>query len=292
MVEVEVLAVAVVSVASAAGALAAAVPAAAGDDKARSWSPTFNDTKLVNYNKWIGGGLGWAFGGPIGGVLGFAIGAMFDRMGGLQDDAPVLEEHHGRSTTGGDLAMSLVVLTAALMKADGRVSQAELQHVQRFFVQQFGQVQAGRLLIILRDVLKQDIPVHEVCQQVRQNMPHPVRLQLVHYLIGLAHADGAVDRSEFDMLKRIARDMGISDKDLGSLSAMFRMDDPGAAYTILEIPASASDDEVKKAYRRMAMKYHPDKVAPMGEEVQNAAGEKFKKVQQAYETIQKQRGMK
>jgi DnaJ like chaperone protein len=252
---------------------------------------TSPEQPTLNYSKWIGGGLGWAFGGPIGGLLGFTIGAMFDKMRGAQPDAPMLEQHAGRTTTGGDLAMSLVVLTAALMKADGKVTQAELQHVRRFFVQQFGQEQAGRLLIILRDVLKQDIPVHQVCMQVRQHMPHPVRLQLMHYLIGLAHADGGVHRSEFDLLKRMAHDLGISDKDLGSLSAMFRMDDPGAAYEVLEIPATASNDEVKKAYRRMAMKYHPDKVAQLGEDVQKAAGEKFKKVQQAYENISKQRGM-
>lgn len=245
----------------------------------------------MSYNKWIAGGLGWAFGGPIGGLLGFTIGAMFDKMREAQPDGPVLEQHTGGSTTGGDLAMSLVVLTAALMKVDGRISQSELQHVRRFFVKQFGQAQAGRLLIVLRDVLKQDIPVLQVCAQVRMNMPHPVRLQLMHYLIGLAHADGSVDRKEFDLLKRMGQALGISDKDLGSLSAMFRMDDPGAAYEVLEIPSSASNEEVKKAYRRMAMKYHPDKVAQLGDDVQKAAGEKFKKVQQAYETITKQRGM-
>lgn len=245
----------------------------------------------MNYSKWIGGGLGWAFGGPIGGLLGFALGAMFDSMRGQQQEGPVLEDPRAR-TTGGDLAMSLVVLTAALMKADGRVTKAELEHVRHFFRMQFGEAQAGQLLVLLRDVLKQEIPVHDVCLQVRHYMPHPGRLQLMHYLIGLANADGAVDRSEFELLKRVARDLGISDKDLGSLSAMFRMDDPGAAYEVLEVDAKASDEEVKKAYRRMAMKYHPDRVAQLGDEVQKAAAEKFKKVQQAYETIQKQRGMK
>ena len=247
-------------------------------------------TEALNYSKWIGGGLGWAFGGPIGGLLGFALGAMFDKMRDQQQD-PVLDRHGGDATTGGDLAMSLVVLTAALMKADGRVTKAELDHVRRFFRMQFGQARAGQLLILLRDVLQQDIPVHEVCVQVRHHMSHPVRLQLMHYLIGLAHADGSVDRSEFDLLERMARDLGISGKDLGSLSAMFRMEDPGAAYAVLEVPATATDDEVKKAYRRMAMKYHPDKVARLGDDVQKAAGEKFKKVRQAYDVVRKQRGM-
>ena len=244
------------------------------------------------FSKWIGGGLGWAFGGPIGGILGFAIGAMMDHMSG-----PPVEEARRvgsgpQGTTPGDLAMSLVVLTAALMKADGRVTQRELDHVRRFFVQQFGQRQAGELLILLRDALRRDIPVGDVCAQVRSHMPHPMRLQLMHYLIGLAHADGAVDQAELALLRRVAHGLGISDKDLGSLSAMFRTADPGAAYQVLEVPRTATDEEVKKAYRRMAMKYHPDKVAQLGEEVQKAAHEKFKKVQEAYEAIQRERGMK
>lgn len=244
----------------------------------------------MTFSKWIGGGLGWAFGGPIGGILGFAVGAMLDQMRGDVVEQEVIDGPRQR-TTGGDLTMSLVVLTAALMKADGRVTQRELDHVRRFFMQQFGQARAGQLLMVLRDVLKRDIPVHEVCEQIRANMTHPVRLQLMHYLIGLANADGRVDRAELDLLRRMAQGMGISDKDLGSLSAMFRTADPDAAYKILEIPPTATDEEVKKAYRRMAMKFHPDKVAQLGEDVQKAAAEKFKKVQQAYETIQAKRGM-
>lgn len=245
----------------------------------------------MSYSKWIGGGLGWAFGGPIGGLLGFALGAMFDNMQQVQEVDPSPRRHE-HQTTGGDLAMSLVVLTAALMKADGRVTQGELEHVRRFFRQQFGTAQAGQMLILLRDALKQEIPVHQVCVQIRHHMPHPGRLQLMHYLVGLAHADGSVDRTELDLLRRVARDLGISDKDLSSLSAMFRIQDPSAAYEVLEVEASASDEEVKKAYRRMAMKYHPDRVAQLGEEVQKAAAEKFRKVQEAYESIQQQRGMK
>ncbi|HOZ39356.1 MAG TPA: TerB family tellurite resistance protein [Flavobacteriales bacterium] len=246
----------------------------------------------MSFSKWIGGGLGWAFGGPIGGLVGFAVGAMLDQMQGHQEPEPQQRTATGYHTTAGDLTMSLVVLTAALMKADGRVTQRELDHVRRFFNQQFGPIQATQLLVVLRDVLKRDIDIHQVCGQIRQHMPHPVRLQLLHYLIGLANADGQMDRLELDLIRRVALELGISEKDLGSLSAMFRTVDPGVAYTILEIPTTATDEEVKKAYRRMAMKYHPDKVAQLGEEVQKAAGEKFKKVQEAYERIQQQRGMK
>ena len=248
----------------------------------------------MSFSKWIGGGLGWAFGGPIGGIVGFAFGAMMDHMQGPQAEEGAAQGTHARTrtTTGGDLAMSLVVLTAAMMKADGRVTQRELDHVRRFFSQQFGAQQAGQLLILLRDALKQEIPVDSVCAQIRQHMPHPVRLQLVHYLLGLANSDGHVDKREFALLKHIALSMGVNEKDLGSMNAMFRTADPKAAYQVLEIEPTATDEEVKKAYRRMAMKFHPDKVAQLGEEVQKAANEKFKKVQMSYEAIQKERGMK
>jgi DnaJ like chaperone protein len=241
----------------------------------------------MTFTKWIGGGLGWALGGPIGGLLGFAIGAMIDTaQGTAANEVPPA----GR-TTGGDLAMSLVVLTAALMKADGRATRAELDHVRAFFTRQFGRERAAELLLVLRDVLRQEVPVQQVCAQIRHHMPHPARLQLMHYLIGLAHADGRVDRAEFDLLQRIAHALGISAKDLGSLHAMFRMDDPDAAYAVLEIEPTATDEEVKKAYRRMALKHHPDRVATLGEDVQKAAAEKFKRVREAYEAIARERGM-
>lgn len=258
----------------------------------------------MSYSKWIAGGLGWAFGGPIGGLVGFAVGALVDGMRGGERDPepgagpgrqrPRVDEHRQRpgATTQGDLALSLVVLTAALMKVDGRVTRAELDLARAFFRKHFGEPQAQQLLLVLREVLKQDIDLHGVCDQVRRHMPHAARLQLLHYLIGLAHADGSVSRAEIDLIRRIAGLLNVSDKDLASLSAMFGRSDLNHAYRILEVDPSASDDEVKKAYRRMAMKYHPDKVAQLGEEVQRAAHEKFKKVQEAYEAIQKERGMR
>lgn len=231
--------------------------------------------------------------------MGFALGAMLDRLQGGDQDAelpPHQEQRRRYTRTGptlaGDMALSLVVLSAAIMKADGRVTRSELDHVRAFFQQQFGGRHAAELLRVLRDVLKREIPLAQVCMQVRQHMPHPMRLQLMHYLIGLANADGRVEPSEEAMLRRIAQAIGISDKDLGSLSAMFRRPTADSAYQILEVDPKASDEEVKKAYRRMAMKYHPDKVGHLGEEFQQAAAEKFRKVQDAYERIAQARGIK
>lgn len=252
---------------------------------------------MAGFNKWIFGSLGFALTGtPIGAVLGFALGALMDGAGGKPDPAAAQgQARQGpgaqRASTAGDLAISLVVLTAAVMRADGKPTHGELGHVRSFFNRQFGPTHAAELVRLLRDVLKREVPLREVCAQIRGHLSHPERLQVMHYLIGLAHADGKVHLAERRVLEAIATDLGISPKDLASLDAMFRGASIDSAYTILEVDPKASDEDVKKAYRRMAMKHHPDRVANLGDEVQRAAGEKFRKVQQAWERIERERGL-
>jgi DnaJ like chaperone protein len=237
---------------------------------------------MGKYGKWIGGGLGWALLGPLGGVLGFVVGSMFDRSDGQQ--------RVFTGTTHGDFTMSLLTLTAAVMKADGRIMKSELEYVRQYFAQSFGPAASQEAMLYLRDLLKQEIPLRDVCYQIKHRLDHSSRLQLLHFLFGVSKADGKVHPKEVEIIEKIAGYLGISAKDLGSIKAMF-YEDTEAAYRILETEASASDDEVKKAYRKMANKYHPDKVAYLGEDIRKAAGEKFRKVKNAYDTIKKDRGM-
>ncbi len=241
---------------------------------------------MGNFAKWIGGGLGWAFGGPLGALIGFVIGSVVDGtttgMGQLRKP--------NRGTTAGGYIMSLLVLVAAVMKADGRVMRSELDYVKGFLRQNFGDEAAAEASVLLRDLLQQTIPVADVCRQIEQNMHYSARLQLLHFLFGIARADDGVTDQESDLIGFISNHMGISDSDFRSIRAMFHKD-PGYAYKILEIEPSATDEEVKKAYRSMAMKYHPDKLATMGEEFQKAAQEKFKMVSEAYQTIKKERNL-
>jgi len=118
----------------------------------------------------------------------------------------------------------------------------------------------------------------------------PLRLQLLHYLFGISMADGHVHPSETDVIKLIASYLGINQKDFESIKAMF-IKDTKSAYSILEITPDATDEEVKKAYRKMALKYHPDKVSHIGEDIQKAAKEKFQQLNAAYEAIKKERGI-
>jgi DnaJ like chaperone protein len=243
---------------------------------------------MAKFAKWISGGLGWAFFGPIGGIVGFVVGSFLD---GSQELTQNGQKQIGpQTTTQGGYIMSLLVLVSAVMKADGKVLKSELDYTKQFFVRSFGHAAAGEAIKILRDLLNQTIPVTEVCQQIRKNMDPSSRLQLVHFLFGIANADGHVHDAEHQLIKHIARTMGINQKDYESIEAMF-VANTDAAYKILEIEPTASDDELKKAYRKMAIKYHPDKVHYLGEDVQKAAHEKFQKVNEAWEIIKKQRGI-
>jgi DnaJ like chaperone protein len=176
------------------------------------------------------------------------------------------------------------------MKSDGRTLKSELDFVKDFLVKQFGGEHAQEQILMLREILKQEIPLHEVCLQIKQYMPHAQRLQIVHYLFGISQADGHVHELELQTIHTISNYLGVRAPDFESLKAMY-FKDINSDYKILEIESNVSDDEVKKAYRKMAVKFHPDKVASLGEDVQKAANEKFKKVQQAYENIKKQRGI-
>jgi DnaJ like chaperone protein len=238
----------------------------------------------MKVGKWIAGGLGWAFFGPIGGILGFLAGAAFEGMDGGQSQ-PINQ----RGTTRGDFMVSLIVLTAAVMKADGKVTRGELDFVKQYLLRAFGQEAATDGVRMLRDVLKQEIPIDEVSRQIGQNLDYSSRLQLLHYLFGISGADGTTHRSEVEIIQRISNYMGVGASDFNSIKSMF-YNDTHIAYSILGVEPGASDDEIKKAYRKMAIEYHPDKVAYLGEDVQSKAKEKFQKINEAYESIKKERG--
>jgi DnaJ like chaperone protein len=236
---------------------------------------------MGKYGKWIGGTLGWAVGGPIGALLGFAFGSMLDGVTITNLQQP---------TQSGDFVASLLVLTAAVMKADNKILKSELDYVKHFFLNQFGTAVTEQNMLLLREILKQDVSISNVCLQIKQNMDYSARLQLIHFLFGVAAADGQVHFNEIAIVEEIAHYLNIQLNDISSIKAMF-IKDTESVYKILEITKDATDEELKKAYRKMAVKYHPDKVSQLGEDVENAAKEKFQQLNAAYEQIKKQRGI-
>lgn len=244
------------------------------------------------FTKLILTGLGWAFGGPIGGIIGFALGSLFSSSSPFVIRSEV-NEHFGDTSEKRDFNVTLLVLSAAVMKADGNVKKSELDYVKRFFLQNFGQENAERSIKMLRDILDQDYDLYEVSRQVGRYMQYSSRLQLLHYLFGIAAADGDVSKPEIDVIHTIALNMGLYDFDYESIKSMFvrEINASENAYKILGVDPSASDEEVKKAYREMAKKNHPDLVSSLGDEVRQAAEKKFQEINEAYELIKKQRGM-
>ena len=262
--------------------------------------------------KWIAGFLGWVSAGPIGGLLGFLIGAVVDSglnaaklMGGEQNASGFgTGSSFGTGTTyqrtyrtgysateqRNSFFVSLLVLSSAVIKADGRVLQSEIDYVKNFIRTNFGESAVSEAMRILQELNAKEVNLYSVGSQIADNMNYSQRLQLFHYLAQLAVADGDFSRKEKDVLEVIASMIRITSTDAASVIAMFWKDDD-SAYSVLEISPSATDDEVKSAYRRMAMKNHPDKVATLGPDVQRAAAEKFRQVQEAYETIKKKRGI-
>lgn len=232
--------------------------------------------------KWLGGILGFTFGGGIfGGIIGYAIGSLLEKK--------VKTEYRGGEQQG-DFIMGLLILTAAVMKADGKVMKSELNFVKDFLAKNFGANNLQNRLDILRQLLDKNIDVYQTCEKIRISFPYATKLQLLHYLFGIAVADNDCTKAEKDLIERIANLIGLSSADYKSIEAMyFRVTD--SAYVILQVERNATDEEIKRAYKRMCIKYHPDKVAHLGEEAQKAANEKFQEINNAYEQIKKERNL-
>lgn len=278
---------------------------------------SFQIEKNMSAGKWIGGILGFMSGGALGALAGVALGALFDY--GLK----AVNREEGSSTggySGGNDAwnqarqqqyyegqrnsflFSLLVLASYIIKADGKVMHSEMEFVRRFLRMNFGEAaveQGNRILLKLFEEQKRmdasrpgayKETIRQSCVQIAANMDYSQRLQLLNFLAMIAQADGSVPRGEVDALKEVARYMGLSESEVDSMLKLSggSLDD---AYAVLGVSPDATDDEVRKAYRTLALKHHPDRVAALGDDIRRAAEKKFQEINDAKERIYKARGM-
>ncbi|TDQ21988.1 TerB family tellurite resistance protein [Tenacibaculum caenipelagi] len=251
---------------------------------------------MGKFAKWLGAGAGFTLGGPIGAIVGFVVGSFIDGIS-IEDFTQEQQEYQQRQyegtrgrATSGDFEISLLILASVVIKADGKIDQRELDYVRMYFVKMYGKDRANHAFKLFSGIIKKQISTRQVCLQIRQHMSHSTRLQLVHFLFGIAKADGQVSGTEEQEIRKIASYLYINEYDYSSIKAMF-YNESDSAYKMLEITKQASNDEIKKAYRRMAKKHHPDKLQNLGEEHKKGANEKFQKIQVAYEQIKKERGI-
>jgi len=228
-------------------------------------------------------GIGWWMAGPIGGIVGGIIAHFIENSNENQLDAHFYSQRDG-------FMVSLLVLMAAVMKADGKVLKSELEFVKLHLQSILGNEKSQQALIVLREVLKKEIPLSEVCHQIRVNIDYNSKTQLLHLLFELGKSDGYLVEGECGVIHNISRMLGVSEADYESVLNMFYKS-AESAYKILEVDPLVSDEDLKKAYRKMAIRFHPDKVAHLGEEFQASAKVKFQKVNEAYDQIKKERGI-
>lgn len=243
--------------------------------------------------RWLAAVLGYTFFRFPGAIIGFILGSLIDNfMGGKSQKGGFQQVFQQQSdlVTPADFELNLLSLASLVIKADGKVNQSELDYVRQYFVQAYGRERANATFKVFNEVIKnRQVSAQNICTLLRSRTRYESRLQILHFLFSIANADGFVTDPEVRQINSISGFLGIQYRDFESIKAMF-FKNPDSAYKILEIDRTATDADIKKAYRTMAKKYHPDKLQHMDEAYQKGAEDKFRKVQEAYEQLQKERG--
>lgn len=277
--------------------------------------------------KWIGGFLGLLSGGPIGALAGFVLGALFDMMSvddgstttGYYDDATGGSYYGGSYSSGSSSSgyqrservdtgtrngflFSMLTLASYIIRADGKIMHSEMETMRSFLRQNFGQTAVDEGNAIMLKLFEQQKQMEdqqpgsyrqviiEACEQLRRVLNRPQRLQLLSLLAMVAKADGHVASAEVVALREVTAHLGLEESELNSMLNLGSTT-LSNAYAVLEIDETATDDEVRAAYKRMVVKHHPDRVASLGEDIKAAAEKKMREINEAKELIYKARGL-
>ena len=231
--------------------------------------------------KWLAAILGYSFLRFPGAIIGFFIGSFIELLSKNSFNIRT----NSYSIKPEKFELNLLALSAMIIKADGKIEQKELSFVRNFFIAQYGKNRADSIFKTFNKEIKKEVQrLDEITRVFVQQTRYETRLQILHFLFGIANADGSVSDSELQKLSQIASGLSLNLPDFESIKAMF-VKNTDNAYKILEVEPNASQDEIKTAYRNMVKKYHPDKIRSNNTAMIKGAEEKFREVQRAYEIL-------
>ena len=221
-----------------------------------------------------------------GAVLGFVIGSLLDQAS--RSNPPFRPPGQGLSKSSFEL--KLLALAAVVIKADGTILKEELRYVRNYFIGQYGTQRAQEIFQTFNEEIKKESQsVAGLGMDFVRGTVYATRVQILHFLFGIALADGNMSESEEAKLREIALAMRLRSQDFNRIKAMF-VKETGQAFKILEVSPKATNEEVKKAYRALVKKYHPDRIKTEDEALLKGAQQKFIQIQEAYEAIKKEKG--
>jgi len=246
--------------------------------------------------KFLGGAIGLALGGPLGAIAGAVLGHMWDQASAGE----AVEDRRAPFTPLEDAQMLFFMATfsmlAKLAKVDGRITPAEIETLEAFMTRELRLSPASRRVAIdiFQTAKASPEPFEAFAGQFAAAFRHQPQILefMLDLLLRLAASDGAVNAAEERMIRAAAGIFGIDAAAYQRLAARYggTASDP---YTVLGCRPTDANEAIKKRYRELVKEYHPDRIAAKGlpEEFAHLAAEKFREIQQAYETLEKQRDL-
>lgn len=233
---------------------------------------------MAKYEKWLGAGLGFVVGGPMGSMIGYAAGEQIGKPA----------KKYSKTANTSEFETNLILLASALIQSDGRVTREELDFVRTFFTDHFDPAHIEEKMAILHHCLERRYDTRKACDDLRISSSPSTRIQIIHFLFDIAIADADLSQQERNTIFTIAGWLNINDIEFNRIRQSYIAE--VKRYNIFGLVHTASYEEIKAAYRKMVLEYHPDRNSHLSPAEQKAAADKFRKIQEAFDQIRAERG--